>query len=158
MEENDILPKVEKNKLYLRAADENDMDLLFQWVNDPDVRENSFHLEPISYETHKNWFVDHLSNAKEIQYILMKGSEPVGQIRFSVKGEDAEIGYSIDSAKRGKGYGERIISLALEKMQTDYPEVKRFIAKVKPGNSTSVRCFDKNGFKETFRQYEIRKV
>ena len=55
MKGNNILSEAERNKLYLRTADENDMDLLFQWANDPDVRKNSFHSEPISYETHKKY-------------------------------------------------------------------------------------------------------
>ena len=157
MKGNNILAEAERDKLYLRIADENDMDLLFQWANDPDVRKNSFHPEPISYETHKRWFAEHLKDVSEIQYILMEGTDPAGQIRFSVRGEETEIGYSIDSEKRGRGYGEKMILLAIEKMQADRPEVKRFTAKVKPDNQASVRCFHKNGFRETSRQFELQK-
>lgn len=155
MKGNDILAEAERDKLYLRIADENDMDLLFQWANDPDVRKNSFHQEPISYETHKRWFAEHLKDVSEIQYILMEGTDPAGQIRFSVRGDEAEIGYSIDSEKRGRGYGEKMILLATEKMRADHPEVKRFTAKVKPDNPASARCFHKTGFREIFRQFEL---
>lgn len=151
------MTEADTNKLYLRHVNEADADLLFQWANDPDVRKNSFHQEPISYETHKRWFAEHLKDVSEIQYILMEGTDPAGQIRFSVRGDEAEIGYSIDSEKRGRGYGEKMILLATEKMRADHPEVKRFTAKVKPDNPASARCFHKNGFRETSKQFELQK-
>ncbi len=156
MKGNNILSEAERNKLYLRTADENDMDLLFQWANDPDVRKNSFHSEPISYETHKKWFAEHLKDICEIQYILMEGTEPVGQIRFSANIESVETDYSIKPSKRGKGYGKKILSLAIKKLRSEHPEIRYVIAKVKSENTVSAHCFEKNEFRETFRQFELR--
>ena len=41
---------------YLRVADWGDVDLLFSWANDKEVRKNSFSSEPICYEEHLAWF------------------------------------------------------------------------------------------------------
>ena len=41
---------------YLRKATIEDMDLLFQWANDPVVRKNSFSTAEISYEEHTKWY------------------------------------------------------------------------------------------------------
>ena len=41
---------------YLRQADEKDMDLIFQWANEPVVRKNSFTIDMIAYEEHKEWY------------------------------------------------------------------------------------------------------
>lgn len=97
--------------VYLRKAKQGDMDMLYGWANDPAVRINSFNSEPIPYEDHVKWFNHVLDNEKILQFILMDGNVPVGQIRLNVDGEEAEIGYSIASKFRGKGYGRTILHL-----------------------------------------------
>ena len=37
-------------RLSLREVTAKDMDLLYEWANDPTVRQNAFHTEPIPYE------------------------------------------------------------------------------------------------------------
>jgi len=37
--------------VFLRKATLSDIDLLYEWANDPVVRENSFSTESISYDT-----------------------------------------------------------------------------------------------------------
>ena len=58
-----------KNNFYLRDASEADMDLLYKWVNDPVVRQNAFHTEPISYTEHISWFQRILKD-EEASFIL----------------------------------------------------------------------------------------
>ena len=45
-----------KLNCYLRKAQWEDMDMLFQWANDVVLRKNSFSMVPIAYEEHIAWF------------------------------------------------------------------------------------------------------
>lgn len=140
-------------KEYLRDAKESDMDLLFQWVNDKDVRKNSFQTRDITYEEHKEWFMDVLQREDIRQYIYMQGKEPVGQIRICFRGEEAEISYSIAFRYRCMGYGKRMILAMGRKMKEEYPNVKRLVARVKPENTASRKVFLDCGYYEKSREF-----
>lgn len=140
---------------YLRAAEEQDMELLFVWANEPEVRRNSFSTKEILYEEHQKWFTDLLNREDCRQYIYMQDNDAVGQIRITKQGEDAEIGYSIRADKRGMGHGKKILQLACEKVSQDFPEVKKLTAKVKPNNKVSQRAFIKTGFEKKYDVFEL---
>lgn len=132
--------------VFLREAVQSDMDLLFGWANDPVVRANSFTVDPIPYETHVAWFQRMMKDDSVLQYILMDGEIPVGQIRLNIDGEEAEIGYSIASGYRGKGYGRKMLRLILDKVNESRPEIKKLVAKVKPENAASAKLFESEGY------------
>ena len=92
------------------------------------------------------------------QYIMMNGDAPVGQIRFDFSDKVALISYSIAPDERGKGYGKHIIHLARRKILEEYPGIDILRAAVKPDNTASIMCFEKNGFTEKQRIYEIEMV
>ena len=148
-----------KTKRFLRKAEPEDVNLLFQWVNDPETRQNSFDSHTISYEEHENWFNNMMQNPNRIQYIMMDGDVPVGQIRLDISGDEAEISYSIAPDKRGKGYGKQIISLSKKVVLDNYPVVRKLKAAVKSQNMASISCFESNGFSERYckdhRIYEL---
>ena len=77
---------------YLRNADSQDIDLLFQWANERTVRKNAFSPAEITYEEHCRWFAQILAREDARQYIFMCEEEPVGQIRVTVEGSKAVIG------------------------------------------------------------------
>ena len=147
--------KKKDNGLYLRTVQKEDMDLLYKWANDPEVRAASFNTDKISYQDHKAWFQRTVNNSDEIIFILMNNEQPIGQIRFSIKGTDADISYSISKEVRGNGYGKLIIQLGIKKLVDEYPGIDRITAKVKPENVASYWCFEKNGFIERYRQMEF---
>ena len=60
--------------LYLRPAAEGDREILFHWRNDPVVRHNSFHQEPVAWEDHARWFARLMEDPQARQYILMAES------------------------------------------------------------------------------------
>ena len=145
---------MDRKELYLREATIEDRVLLYEWANDPEVRNSSFKTDPIEYEEHCKWFERIFVDDKELQYILMDGREPVGQARLSISDEVAEIDYSVAPAKRGIGYGSVIINLLKQKVFEELPNVKKLIAKVKPKNIASIYCFENNQFKEKYQKYE----
>lgn len=117
--------------MYLRETESSDIDLLFKWANGSVVRNNSFNIDPISYENHVTWFGKMMSDPSVLQYILLDDDSPVGQIRLNVHGSDAEIRYSIGTEFRGKGYGHMILKLIKEKIIKKHAEIINLIAKVK---------------------------
>lgn len=139
----------------LRLATQDDVDLLFGWANEEEVRKNSFSTEKILYEDHVQWFQRLLKREDCKQYIYYVDDVAAGQVRVTVEGDKAEIGYSICASCRGKGYGKKMLRLLQEQLKQDMPEVKTLVARVKPENIASQKVFLGLGYEETHRQYEI---
>lgn len=139
----------------LRKVEYSDIDLLYRWANDPIVRKNSFNSAPISFDAHKDWFNKMMDDPSVFQFILMDENTPVGQIRLNINGEDAEIGYSVASEYRGRGYGHKLLQLLVCLVKEDYPQIKRLIAKVKPENSVSKELFEKEGYGMKYSCYSL---
>ena len=142
---------------YLRKATIEDMDLLFQWANDSVVRKNSFSTAEISYEEHMKWYHNLLKREDCMQYIYMDGDCPVGQVRITLKDDEAEIGYSICAEKRALGYGAKLLALISKKVWEDFPHVKKVYGEVKPENTASQKAFLHAGYTETYRVFEVTK-
>lgn len=140
---------------YLREATEADADLLFEWANDKSVRENSFSTDKITYDEHIRWFHHMLADEQVRQYIYIQEGEPTGQIRITIDGQAAEIGYSICKEKRGMGYGKEMIALLAVRVKEEYPNVKKLKAKVKPDNIASRTLFLNRGYEWKYCMYEI---
>lgn len=146
-----------KMSVYLRKADYADLDLLFQWVNEPLVRKNSFSSTPVSYEEHKNWYKMVLRDMNCRQYIYMDGGCPIGQVRTVCKKDVVEINYSICAEKRFKGYGKKLLELIGRQVWHDFPQAKKVIGYVKTENIASQKVFLDAGYREAYRTYEFLK-
>lgn len=141
---------------YLRTATIEDMDLLFEWANNPTVRQNSFQTAEIPYAEHQEWYRRLLKREDCRQYIYVCDDEVIGQIRVTVENDAAEIGYSVCEEKRGMGYGQEMLRLLPTCIKRDFPQVKRLTARVKPENTGSQKAFLKAGFKEIYYEYETQ--
>jgi UDP-2,4-diacetamido-2,4,6-trideoxy-beta-L-altropyranose hydrolase len=125
----------------LRRIHKEDCKLLYNWANDPDVRNNAFNTTDISWENHSHWFLNRLNSPNTIIFILERNDTPIGQIRFDREYDYWKIDYSIDKKFRGMGMGSKIIKLGLEKMEGNIK------AWVKLDNIASRKVFDNLGFK-----------
>lgn len=143
------------SRLYLREANKDDIGILYQWANEKAVRKNSFHSEPITFQNHVKWFDHMMSDSSILQYIMMEDEVPVGQIRLSINGDEAEIGYSIAPEYRGKGYGKILLDLLKEEVKKNRTDIKTFVAKVKPDNIASQKVFEKEGFIQHYLCYKL---
>ena len=141
--------------IYLREAEQTDIELLFAWANDPVVRQNSFTTDPIPYEDHRRWFQRIMADDKVLQYIMMDDENPVGQIRLNLENDTAEIGYSIAVEYRGRGYGHKILRLIVDEVKEQHPEIKTLIAKVKPENLASKKLFESEGYEMKYSCYSL---
>lgn len=138
-----------EDKVYLRRADREDVELFFKWVNEPAVRANSFNTEPIPWENHQKWFEKVLADAEVRIYVLMHDNLPVGQVRLVFEDSKWQISYSIVSAYRGQGYGKRILQLAENELISNGRNGEKLFAEVKAHNMASQRIFNSLGYAES---------
>lgn len=101
------------NPYRLRKVNEDDLMLLFDWANDPLVRQNAYHTEPIELEGHRGWFADKLADENCFMYILTDdaGENQYGQVRAELKENRFEIDYSIAKEYRGQGLAKVMLQL-----------------------------------------------
>ena len=140
---------------HLRKVNSSDIDLLFQWANDSQVRNNAFNTNIIPYDDHKEWFYNLLHDYDQIQYIFELNDKPIGQIRFVISNNEALIDYSISYGLRGNGYGRKMLEMAKDEVIKERPEIKKLIGQVKKGNDASSKCFTDCGYYESFTQFEL---
>ncbi len=139
----------------MRKAERRDADLLFQWVNEDLVRQNSFSTKEILYSEHIRWYEGILKRNDIKQYIYMVDNVPVGGVRITVTGEQAEIGYSICVENRCMGYGKEMLALLQKTVKEDFPQIKKLIAKVKPENVASQKTLEDVGYEKKYDVFEI---
>jgi RimJ/RimL family protein N-acetyltransferase len=131
-----------------RMAKQEDAQLYFNWANDPEVRKNSFHTNPISYEDHVKWFNSKLISGKCYFYLFSNiQGVPVGQVRIDSHPEETIIGISLDSAFRGKDLSRKLLKMATTDYLERHPNEK-ISAYVKSENISSYKSFLAASFKE----------
>jgi UDP-2,4-diacetamido-2,4,6-trideoxy-beta-L-altropyranose hydrolase len=133
----------------LRNLVEKDCQLMFNWANDPDVRNNAFQSENIIWKNHLDWFMDKMNNPNSQIYILERNGVSIGQIRFDKEKDYWKIDYSIDRNYRGLGMGTNIVKLGIKKIQG---ELKAW---VKSNNMASRKVFENLGFRDVGKEDSI---
>ncbi|AOT69332.1 GNAT family N-acetyltransferase [Geosporobacter ferrireducens] len=133
-------------------AQQKDCDLLFQWTNDIDVRNNSFCSEPIAYESHVEWFHSKTCSDQCLLYVCYHGEEPIGQIRIDILDGIGFINYSVAKAYRGKGYGTMMLKGIFDVIQQNKTSMRKLLGRVKHENIPSQRAFEKAAY--AFRKEE----
>lgn len=135
---------------YLRRADNNDINITYNWANDKETRNNSFSSKPIDMETHIRWFSNKLSDNNCYMFILTDGSNNIGIIRLDYDLHSSfVISYSIDSNYRRLGLGTRIIELAEYEARNickTNSDIIYIIGRVKTSNIGSRKCFENNKY------------
>ncbi|MDB9312966.1 GNAT family N-acetyltransferase [Spirulina sp. CS-785/01] len=136
-------------KVYLRPANCNDCQLLWEWVNDSKVRSASFSSNIISWENHKKWFHEKLQSSNSHIFIAFDSDDqPIGQVRFEIQNQaHAEISISIVNSQRGLGYGCLIVNQGLQEV-VNQTSVKVVTAWIKVENLASQKLFEKANFKK----------
>jgi UDP-2,4-diacetamido-2,4,6-trideoxy-beta-L-altropyranose hydrolase len=132
--------------LTLRDATIADLQLVFDWNNDPEVRQRSFNPEPILIENHTRWYKTKLEDANCKFYIAAVNGTPAAQIRFDLTGDTATISYLINKEFRGKGLGHTILQKGISKLKREAQTIKTIVGLVQQNNVASVRAFEKAGF------------
>jgi RimJ/RimL family protein N-acetyltransferase len=136
--------------LILRLAEYSDINILFSWANDREVRKNSFSSTTILFEDHQRWFQNKISSNESKIFIGTEDGQPVGTVRFDRKNrDDAEISITIAPNMRGKGFGKSILNMGIEKVIKE-GFAKRLYAQTRSENLSSQAIFLYNGFMQIF--------
>lgn len=131
----------------LRTASTLDIELLWEWANDPVTRQNSFDSAKIPWEEHSAWCQKKLSDADCRLWIASNGGNaPVGCVRFDGKESEATISLTVAPSARGKGYGTKIIQQACDRLFEE-SQFRLVHAYIKPENIASVKVFEAAGFR-----------
>ncbi len=134
-------------ELKIRPVEEEDCRLLWEWVNDPQVRSSSFRPGPISWEEHRVWFGSKRRDAGCFHYLVTdERQRPVGQVRFDrLPDGSVETDISIARDFRGRGIGSRMLHLACEALSKT-GGIRKVVAYIRPENKASRKVFQKAGF------------
>jgi RimJ/RimL family protein N-acetyltransferase len=133
--------------LTLREATAGDARLLFDWVNDPLTRAQSFTQATIPWQDHERWFARRIAAANCMLLIAEDArGQPIGQVRFDI-GDDgsAVISISISGEQRGQGYGATAIARACEALRAKHGALT-VLAYIRRDNLASQRAFSRAGF------------
>ena len=133
-------------KVRLRAVGEADREILWRWANDPEVRANSFHPEPIPWENHVRWFGQKLQDGNCVFYLASdEQGHALGQVRFDLDEKKATISISLDAGFRGRGFGAQTLLVACREF-FGLDRSAEVHAWVKAENEASLRAFRNVGF------------
>ena len=137
-----------EKQIVFREADINDIDLYFNWINDPLVRESSYQSNLIDFESHNEWFKSKIIDSNTFMAVFENElSEKIGQVRIDkVDDVNAIISMSVAKEHRGKGYATKLISTYSDYFLEKYKNVC-INAYIKKSNMKSKHIFEEAGFK-----------
>ena len=93
-----------------------------------------------------DWFKKRQKDRDCVHFCAFDAEDrPIGQIRFDLKGSDADVDVNIDRGMRNQGYGSALIRAGVEKVTRGY-KPRNIYARVKAENRASIQSFQKAGF------------
>jgi len=134
----------EPNALSLRPIVAGDVEIMFQWQQDPSTREYARHSAVPSRSEHEAWFQQRLRNPDCLFNMILKDQEPVGVLRFdrlNDKKNTFEISILIAPLHRKKGFAASALHLA----RKIFPSLA-FYAEVHSDNKASHQLFLSTGY------------
>jgi ribosomal-protein-alanine N-acetyltransferase len=135
---------LEGRNVNLRLVEKEDLPILHEWNNNPDVRGE---FEQLRQETRTD-LESYYDNLKDAQWFFVekKDRTKIGFIAHFLSAGETELGYFIVPGERGKGYVTEAI-----KIMVDYiflsRNVVRIQAKADPENVSSCKALEKAAFK-----------
>jgi RimJ/RimL family protein N-acetyltransferase len=137
-----------------RAATLLDSEMIFAWRNHPAIRAVSRNPAEIPRDTHRRWMEATLRDAGRALLVAECGGQPVGIVRFDFDGEAATISVYRAPASDKRRIG--LIPRAVAWIEDNRPDIRRIVAEVMDGNTTSLSAFESAGFVERERVLERR--
>jgi RimJ/RimL family protein N-acetyltransferase len=131
----------------LKPIDSGDYEFLLRWNNDPEYAGPFEPFEAIPKEELRGWLANMPVNP--LWFIIQtKRGRRVGQMRVTLMGDHAEIGYRVAPPSRGRGYCTDAVK-AITGHLFALHGVEYVEAEVNPGNAASLRVLEKAGFLRT---------
>ncbi|MGX1022908.1 GNAT family N-acetyltransferase [Psychroflexus sp. MBR-150] len=141
----DVVIHSKFNPYFLREIIQEDVKVIYNWVNDSTTRQNSFNSNEINFEDHINWFKSRLNNPNSDYYMCYYKEIKSGIIRFDIEDNTSTIGINISPKQRGKGLSSVFLNLSIKSHLKKHSN-QTILAYIKPENEASIRTFKKAGF------------
>lgn len=128
-----------------REAALDDAALLWRWANDAETRRNAFDKTPIPFDAHVAWLRQRLESPATRLWIFADAEGPVGQVRFDLDGDVADIDIAVAPERRGRGRGRAMLTTAVRALRAERAGVRPRAA-VLAHNTRSLAMFHACGF------------
>ena len=136
-----IIDQMNVADIQLRAATQDDAQLLFEWRNHPSIRARSNNSALIEWESHLKWLNKVLQDANRLIYIAEKADTEVGVIRFDIGDTQVEVSLYLAPDQTGKGLGKKLLLLGEQRLLKERSKPLKLVATVLEGNEASHRLF-----------------
>jgi RimJ/RimL family protein N-acetyltransferase len=131
----------------LRAAREEDSEMLMALRNDPDAVRFSVTGRAVTSEEHERWFRTVRSDPSRCRiWIAEDGSTPVGQLRVDLDGDSGTVSIAVAADHRGRGIGTAMLRALVIKAGAEGAP-SRLMAVVRSDNAASLHAFAAAGFR-----------
>lgn len=142
-----VIMHINSDLLRLRSVRQSDCITIWNWANDPVVRESAFNNKYIPIDEHILWFSQKIIDPKIFFFIAYdKDDNPIGQIRFDLSGDAAIVDISIDKIWRSKGYAKHLLNQGINCLLKK-SAVTTIGAYIKVNNLNSIKTFLSCDFK-----------
>lgn len=137
-----VVAQLRSAQLELRPVSWDDVDLLFEWANDPVVRAMAFSNAPITRGDHENWLQARLTGGSGPHWIATLNGKPIGQVRFDGRGDDYEISVNLAKGARGLRLAAPLIIAGSRALVAETHGKATCYAQIKTSNRASLAAFE----------------
>lgn len=152
--------KVGKN-VYLRRITSEDTNMVVQWRNSKEVKENFIYRTPLTYESHIQWYERYVVSGEIDDFIICDNytNEALGCVylqKYELEHHRAEDGIFLGTnTVRGRGIGSEALRLLIE-YGFEQKKLHKIVARVLASNMVSLRLHEKVGFqREAYFKDEV---
>ena len=135
-----------------RARHEDCIDIL-NWRNHPEIRRFSSDTGEIAPEAHLMWFARKLADPSCEFLIGELNGNPVGVIRYDVRGHEAVVSIYLVPGRQGRGLGKALLRKGRAWLSGARPEIRRVSAEILKENLRSALAFEASGFRSDGGRY-----
>jgi UDP-4-amino-4,6-dideoxy-N-acetyl-beta-L-altrosamine N-acetyltransferase len=98
----------------VRSVSSEDLQMLLEWRNHPDIRRFMLTQHEISLEEHLNWYSSASQDPTQRLYIVEESQQPIGYVQFTSVTEGGVSNWGFYASPNAtKGSGKKIGSVAL---------------------------------------------
>jgi RimJ/RimL family protein N-acetyltransferase len=131
----------------LRAAREEDSEMLLALRNDTDAVRFSLSGRAVTREEHERWFSRVRSDPSRCRvWVAEDGAVPVGQVRVDIAGDSGTVSIAVGADHRGRGLATAMLQALVVKVGAEHAP-SRLTAMVRSDNIASLQAFTAAGFR-----------
>jgi RimJ/RimL family protein N-acetyltransferase len=138
-------------RIRLRAVQDGDRDILFEWINDRELLVKNAPYRPTAQANHQQWFVDVTKRSDLAIFVIEElaparaiGTCQLLNIHPVFQSADLQIRIAIGE-QQGKGLGSQAIELLVEH-GFRHLNLQRIALQVFATNARAIKAYEKTGF------------